>query len=215
MKPRQPINEWKNIDIPGYDYGRSARSPLSVNDMREIEQTVGWNDEDVATLQAHKDIFLSCAEQMVDSWRAVIASHPHLVKWFFNPSGERDAEYATKVKARFVQWVIDVCLRPHDRAWLDYQEEIGLRHTPQKKNQTDGRQTPPLVPLRYLLAFVPVVAIGARKFFLQAGLRGQDLDKLEQAWLKAVILHVTLWTRPYTQRWLVVAGQTRNSCIFP
>jgi len=202
MKPGQPTNDRKDIDIPGYDYGRSTPSPLLLDDLREIERTVGWSDEDAEALQAHRDIFLGCAEQMVDSWRAVITSQPHLVKWFFNSSGERDAEYAAKVKTRFVQWVIDVCLRPHDRAWLDYQEEIGLRHTPQKKNQTDGRQTPPLVPLRYLLAFVPVVAIGTRKFFLQAGLGGQELEKLEQAWLKAVILHVTMWTQPYAKEGL-------------
>jgi len=38
-----------------------------------------------------------------------------------------------QLKRRFVQWVVDVAIRPHDRAWLDYQEEIGLRHTPEKK----------------------------------------------------------------------------------
>jgi hypothetical protein len=32
------------------------------------------------------------------------------------------------VKRRFVQWVIDTCARPRDAAWLNYQEEIGLRH---------------------------------------------------------------------------------------
>ena len=42
---------------------------------------------------------------------------------------------------------------PHDQAWLDYQEEIGLRHTRAKKNRTDNAQTPPHIPLRYLLAF--------------------------------------------------------------
>ena len=28
------------------------------------------------------------------------------------------------------------------QAWLNYQEEIGLLHTPEKKNQTNRRQTP-------------------------------------------------------------------------
>jgi hypothetical protein len=43
-----------------------------------------------------------------------------------------------KVKKRFVQWVLNACFRPHDQAWLDYQEEIGQRPTPEKKNHTDG-----------------------------------------------------------------------------
>jgi hypothetical protein len=51
--------------------------------------------------------------------------------------------YKTAVKRRSVQWVLDVSTRPHNLAWLDYQEEIGLRHTPEENNRTDNRQTPP------------------------------------------------------------------------
>jgi len=100
-----------------------------------------------------------------------------------------------------VQWVVDVATRPHDRAWLDYQEEIGLRHTPEKKNKTDGRQTPALVPLRYLLGFVPVV-LPVRQFFKSAIADGRELEALESAWGKAVQLHVTLWCRAYTREGL-------------
>ena len=189
----------EDAHIPGYDYGsaQASHSPLSMQDLRELEQTVGWSDDDAQVLRRHAEVFRQNAEAMVDSWREVIASQPHLVKWFFGPDGTRDAEYAAKVKPRFVQWVIDAATRPHDQAWLDYQEEIGLRHTPHKKNLTDNRQTPPLVPLRYLLAFVPVVTIGARQFFVGAGVEGEELTRLENAWAKAVHLHVTLWTRPY------------------
>jgi len=134
---------------------------------------------------------------MVNSWREVIGSQPHLVKWFYGPNGKRDNEYAAKVKPRFVQWVINASIRVHDEMRLNYQEEIGLRHTPAKKNRTDQRETPPLVRLRFLLAFVPLVTIGAEKFFGEAGVRGEELDKLTEAWTKAVHLHVTLWTRPY------------------
>jgi hypothetical protein len=187
--------------ISGYDYGRagSAHSPLSLEELRQLEQTVGWNNEDARTLQRHGEIFKTHAEQMVDSWRALIGVQPHLAKWFFGPDGKPDDEYKAKVKNRFVQWVIDVSSRPHDQTWLDYQEEIGLRHTPQKKNQTDDRQTPPLVPLRYLMGFIPVVTIGTRKFFVNAGVTGEELQRLEDAWTKAVQLHVTLWVRPYTK----------------
>ena len=101
---------------------------------------------------------------MVAAWRTVIGAQPHLSMWFASPDGKPDDEYKARVKRRFVQWVIDVATRPHDQAWLNYQEEIGLRHTPEKKNKTDRRNTPPLVPLRYLLAFIPVVA-DVRKFF--------------------------------------------------
>ena len=89
-----------------------------------------------------------------------------------------------------------VAVRPHDRDWLNYQHEIGLRHTPAKKNKTDGAHTPPVVPFRYLLAFVPVV-LPVRGFFTDAIKTEQELKKLEDAWTKAVVLHITLWSRAY------------------
>jgi len=105
------------------------------------------------------------------------------------------------VKRRFVQWVVDVATRPHDRAWLDYQEEIGLRHTPAAKNSADGSHTPSLVPLRYLLAFIPIVT--DIRGILESGISDRDdLRAVELAWTKAVHLHVVLWTRPYTREGL-------------
>lgn len=190
--------------IAGYDYGKTgvARSPVSLDELRQLEETVGWRAEDAQALQRHEGLFREKAEGMVDSWRAAIGAQPHLAKWFFGPDGKPDDEYKAKVKKRFVQWVLDVCFRPHDRAWLDYQEEIGLRHTPEKKNQTDDAQTPPLVPLRYLIGFGAVVATTTRKFFVDAGVRDEELHKLETAWARAVQLHITLWSRPYVKEGL-------------
>src|SRR5262249_17872374 len=116
-------------EIPGYDFGKSAsaRSPLSIDELRQLEASAGWTGEDANVLTRYREIFLDRAEEMVDSWRAVIGGQPHLAQWFAGPNGQPDDSYKSKVKARFVQWVRDVCLRPHDQAWLDYQEEIGLR----------------------------------------------------------------------------------------
>jgi hypothetical protein len=186
-------------NIPGYDFGarESATSPLSDADLHHLEQTIGWNAEDAEVLSRHADLFREQAEHMVDSWRAVIAAQPHLAEWFFGPDGKPDDGYKARVKRRFVQWVVDVAVRPHDRNWLNYQEEIGLRHTPAKKNRTDAAHTPPLVPLRYLLGFIPVV-LPIRRFFTPSIKDENELARLEQAWTKAVLLHITLWTRPYT-----------------
>jgi hypothetical protein len=187
-------------DIAGYDFGseHSARSPVSAEELLHLEQTLGWTADDTQLLRKHAALFESQAEKMVDSWREIIGSQPHLAKWFFTPEGEPDNEYKAAVKRRFVQWVVDVAIRPHDRAWLDYQEEIGLRHTPEKKNKTDNRHTPSWVPLRYLLTFVPVVT-PVRQFFESAITDRMELEAIERAWIKAVHLHVTLWTRPYSR----------------
>jgi Protoglobin len=184
--------------IPGFDYGKpgSAISPVSESDMSDLEQTAGWTGADAGVLAQHADLFRAKAESMVDSWRAVIGSQAHLSRWFVKPDGSPDEDYKASVKRRFVQWVIDLAVRPHDRDWLNYQHEIGLRHTPAKKNRTDGVQTPPAVPFRYLLAFVPVV-LPIRGFFAGAIQDEAELKRLEDAWTRAVLLHVTLWSRAY------------------
>ena len=41
-----------------------------------------------------------------------------------------------------MQWVSDLCRRELDQAWLDYQEWIGLRHTPVGNNKTEEGQAP-------------------------------------------------------------------------
>lgn len=107
-----------------------------------------------------------------------------------------------KVRKRFVQWAVDACFRPHDQAWLDYQEEIGLRHTPKKKNLTDGARTPSVVPLRYLISFAAVVSMAARNFFIEVGVSGDELQRLEDTWSKTVLLHIALWSRPYVKEGL-------------
>lgn len=216
------VQEAPTDSIAGYDYGRPnvARSPVSLEELSQLEATVGWSDEDAECLRRHGTLFKDNAEHMVDSWRAIIGAQPHLAKWFFGPDGKPNDEYKAKVKKRFVQWVLDVCFRPHDQAWLDYQEEIGLRHTPEKKNQTDGVQTPPVVPLRYLTAFGTVVAMSTRKFFVDAGVRDKELQKLEGAWSKAVQLHIKLWSRPYVKeglwwKWLGSSEVLAAFALFP
>ena len=184
--------------IPGYDYGtaRSATSPLSQDDLLHLEQTAGWTTADAEVLIRHADLLRARAEPMVDSWRAVIASHAHLLRSFTGPDGKVDDEYKASVKRRFVQWVVDVAVRPHDRDWLNYQHEIGLRHTPAKKNVTDGARGPAAVPFRYLLGFLPTVL--SIRPLVEDSIRDEDeLKRFVGAWTKAVLLHVTLWSRAY------------------
>ncbi|MGA3401606.1 MAG: protoglobin domain-containing protein [Acetobacteraceae bacterium] len=188
-------------DIAGYDYGtsRAAGSPVTLDDLRALEASVGWTAADAAALRAAGPVLAPQAEAMVDSWRAAIGRQPQLVRWFFGPDGVPDDRYRAAVKRRFVQWVTDACTRPHDQAWLDYQEEIGLRHTPAKKNRTDGTQTPNVVPLRYLVAFAGPVVLSVRRWLDGHGFSAAEIDSMCQAWTKAVLLHVALWSRPYVR----------------
>ena len=48
--------------------------------------------------------------------------------------------------------------------------------------------------------FIPVATTGARKFFADAGVAGAELRRLEDAWSKAVQLHITLLVAALCER---------------
>jgi hypothetical protein len=190
------------MNIAGYDYGRVARSPVTLDDLHRLEQTMGFGEADRRALLEAGEILGPQAEAMVDGWRTIIGAHEHLARWFFGPDGKPDDAYKASVKRRFVRWVVDLCSRPFDQAWLDYQHEIGLRHTPAKKNATDAAHTAAHVPLRYVLAFSVPVIQSAKERLAQAGISGDRLERMSAAWAKAVILTLTLWSEPYTREGL-------------
>jgi hypothetical protein len=190
--------------IAGYTFGQASvpASPVSLEELHKLEEATGWSDEDAAWLKIAAETLVPQAEAMVDSWRSVIGSLPHLVASFVGPDSKPDERYKAAVKARFVRWVSDVCLQPHDQSWLNYQEEVGLRHTPVKMNETDNAQTPSVVPQRYLLGFTAVVITSGRGFLAKSGRREEDIVRMQEAWTRAVLLSVTLWSRCYAKEGL-------------
>ncbi len=188
-------------NLAGYDYGtdRVQHSPVTLEDLDRLKEAAGLTDEDRRHLTLAGEVLADQAEAMVDAWRARIGAQEHLAKWFYGPNGQPDERYKAAVKPRFVQWVIDTCTRPYDQAWLDYQEEIGLRHTPEKKNVADRVEAPPLVPLRYLVSFTSVIVTTAREFLSKNGHSPKEVDQMHAAWTKAVLLTIALWTRAYAK----------------
>jgi Protoglobin len=192
----------RELDIvTGYDYGtdRVPHSPVTLEDLHQLKQAAGLTDEDRRCLALAGEVLADQAEAMVDAWRAKIGAQQDLAKWFYGPDGKADERYKAAVKPRFVQWVIDTCRRSYDQTWLDYQEEIGRRHTPEKKNATDGVEAPPLVPLRYLMSFTAVIITTTKEFFARKGHSAEQVEQMHAAWTKAVLLTIALWSRPYTK----------------
>ncbi|MGH2712661.1 MAG: protoglobin domain-containing protein [Thermoleophilaceae bacterium] len=185
--------------IPGYLYGSAEleRSPVSEKELALLKQTVLFGDDDERHLRMAGEVLRDQVEAVLDVWYGFVAAHPHLVRYFAGPDGSPIDDYLAHVRARFGQWIHDLCERPWDRAWLDYQEEIALRHTPAKKNQTDAVDAPDRIPLRYLVAFVYPITATVREFLANKGHSEAEVDAMHQAWFKAVTLTVALWSRPY------------------
>ena len=76
------------------------------------------------------------------------------ITYYFTKNEAPDMAYLTAVRARFGQWILDMCQRPFDQTWLNYQHEIALRHHTTKKNQTDEVDAVPIIHYRYMTAFI-------------------------------------------------------------
>jgi len=188
--------------IPGYSYGTAevAPSPLSMRELEELKISAGFTEEDQWYLRLAGEVLRDQTEQIVDHWRTgIIASIPHLARHSRTPEGNAIPQYLAASNLRFQQWILDTCLRPYDQDWLNYLQEIALRHTMLKKNQTDGVRSTPQVPLQDAIAFVAVMNETIRPYLAAKGNSADEVDKMHRAWCKSIQLQLALWVDPYIE----------------
>lgn len=190
-----------NDEIPGYTFGTSAvgRSPISLEELGLLKQTVGFGVEDERYLRLAGDILDDQVDALLDRWYSFTAGLPHLGAFSEDSTGRPIAAYRARSRQRFRQWILDTCRRPFDQDWLNYQHEIGLRHHRTKKNQTDRVESVPHISFRYVLAQAYPFSMAAREFLAARGHPAEDVEKMHQAWCKAVLLQVVLWSYPYVK----------------
>jgi len=187
--------------IAGYTYATAevARSRVSLHELKELKVSAGFTDEDERYLQLAGEVLSDQTKRIVDHWRGgIIASIPNLARHSRTPEGDSIPEYLAKSSLRFEQWILDTCLRPYDQDWIDYQQEIALRHTSAKKNTVDGVQSTPYVPLRDVIAFIAVMNETIKPYLAAKGHPADEVDKMHRAWCKSIQLQLALWEGPYS-----------------
>ncbi len=188
--------------IPGYTMGQKslAKAPYTLADLESLKKTLLFTDEDVRYLRMSKAILADQTEAVLDVWYGFVASTPELVFYFKNnKTGAPDAAYLGAVRKRFGQWIADTANANYDQAWLDYQYEIGLRHTTPRKNKTDQADSVPLVNFRYLSALTIPVTTTLKPFLAKKGASAADVEKMHAAWVKSVLMQTILWSHPYVR----------------
>ena len=193
--------------IPGYTYGTEeiGASPVTLKELEELKTSVGWTAEDERYLRLAGEVLADQTEQVVLHWRSgIIASIPNLARHSKTPEGDAIPDYLAKSNLRFEQWILDTCLRPYDQDWINYQQEVALRHTSLKKNKVDGVRSTPYVPLRDVIAFVAVMNETIKPYLAAKGHPVDKVDKMHAAWCKSLQLQLALWTRAYP------SGQAAN-----
>jgi len=190
--------------IPGYRYGDPSLppAPITEEEFAHLKAALMFTEDDIAALRRAGEVLVPQTEAILDVWYGFVGAHPFLLQYFAGPDGPRGA-YLERVRRRFGKWIEDTCRAQYDATWLAYQHEIGRRHFT-GKNETDpgpagATGTPPLVHFRYVNALVSPIAATIRPFLEKSGVPAEEMERMAQAWFKAVLLQVTLWARWYTR----------------
>lgn len=198
----QSVGAAAPASVPGYSYGHATlqRAPYTTADLAALKKTLLFTDEDVAALRQSKTILADQTDAILDVWYGFVASTPELVVFFGDVNtGKPDAAYLAAVRKRFALWILDTAVASYDQQWLDWQYEIGLRHSKLKKNKTDGANSTAQVNLRYVLALTIPVTTTLKPFLAKQGAAPAEVEKMHAAWVKAVLLQAILWSHPYVK----------------
>jgi len=141
-------------------------------------------DDEIALRKAWA-ILKDQTDDYLDMTLGMLAAYPALrreqytVDWLDNPSGLRD---------RFRQWLLETCFSPYDPHWIKqlYSEKLlsGSALTP---------------GFRHIVALAYPLAAMARPFLLVCESDHHDIERMQCALLKAILLQVALLSKLYVK----------------
>lgn len=185
--------------IKGYAYGQVGQSPISIAELDLLKKTVMFTEADEKNLQLAGQVLKDQTDDILDLWYGFVGGNEHLLQ-YFSKDGQPNTFYLNAVRARFGQWIMDICNKPYDQTWLNYQHEIALRHHSTKKNKTDNVDTAPIIHYRYMTAFIYPITATIKGFLTKKGHDTETVEAMYSSWFKAVTLTVILWTYPYINK---------------
>jgi hypothetical protein len=189
--------------IPSYTYGTGevAKNPLSMKELELLKNTVLWTDEDTKYIRMSRQVLEDQTDDILDVWYSFIKVSPQLAVYFSHKVNHKpNKEYMDAVRLRFKQWILDTAEGNYDRKWLDYQQEIALRHHRTKKNKTDAADSNDIINFRYIPALIYPITATLKPFLAKKHLHdAENVECMHAAWVKSVILQVCLWSQPYVK----------------
>lgn len=187
--------------IKGYAYAdaKLEKSPVTLEDLELLKKTLMWTKDDERYLKMAGEVLRNQVDDVLDLWYGYVSKNEHLL-YYFSKDGKPDENYLESVRARFGQWIIDLCERPYDQNWLNYQNEIALRHHSTKKNKTDKADAAPIINFRYIVAFIYPITSTIKSFLGNSDYPTSEVEEMYNSWFKAVTLSAVLWCYPYINK---------------
>ena len=178
--------------------GPLPAAPISLEEFGQMKETAQFTNVDVRYLRMSWEVLRDQVDAVLDVWYGFFAAHPFLIQTFSRRSdGQPDQRYLANVRQRFARWIEDTAQANYDQQWLNYQYEIGLRQHRTAKNRTDNVNSVEIVPLRFMAPSIFPLVATLKPFLANKGHAPDQVENMHLAWLKSMLLQVTLWSQPY------------------
>jgi hypothetical protein len=143
-------------------------------------------------LKDQTDDYLDMVLGMVAAYPALAAALAVLR----NESPEDSTEGSTATRHLFRRWLYETCFSPHEPPWL---KQLYAELSPDRSAPSLLARLP---DFRYLIALsFPLVAT-ARILLVAGGLAPQEIERMQSALLKAILLQVALLSKLYVKEGL-------------
>jgi len=134
-------------------------------------------------------------DDYLDMVLGMVAAYPTLAAACQESLGS-SVDGSAAVRPLFREWLSQTCLTPREPSWLRRLYSLGSDPSPERSMQAISMKLP---GFRYLIALsFPLVAT-LRSLLVGAGLGHQDIERMQSALLKAILLQVALLSKLYVK----------------
>ena len=153
-----------------------------------------FSQDDERALRRAWRILQGQADDYLDVVLGVVAAYPPLVRALMGSVGGDSLETSAEItRQRFRRWLFETCNLPQDPPWL---RQLQARPPAWKASANAAEVLP---QFRYLVALVYPVVAAARPFLAAGGRDVVDIEQMQYALLKAILLQVALLAKLYIE----------------
>lgn len=182
-----------------------TRAPsLGFPDRAEVELLLSiglFSSDDARALHKLWRILKRQTDDYLDMVLGMVAAHPALVA-ALAALGEEESttgalDGAATARGRFQRWLFETCHLPQEPPWL---KQLYAGRSPL---DSPAQPSPALLPgFRHAIALAYPLAAMARPFLIADGRDHQEIERMQHALLKAILLQVTLLSKLYVKEGL-------------
>lgn len=171
---------------------------LDAQTLVRLKKMLLFTYEDEQYLVMAGNILAAHTEDILNNWYAYIMKNNYLAH-YFTRNGMPDRDYLQTLRPHFRKWIFDLCTRQEGNAWWKFEERIAAQ-LPLKSITGNDMEPLPLIYLRYLSTFIYPVSEAGRPYLGGHGHPEAEVERMQQAWFKAISFSVLLWVYPEPQQ---------------